>query len=125
VIGNELRTKAELLIEGLLSKKADQVTLIDVAQMTTMADAFIIAGGRTDVQVRALVDEVEERLGKNGYTVRAVEGYSAGRWVIVDADDIMIHVFRREEREFYNLERLWNNGSNTRQYNDESVSFDI
>ena len=75
-----------------------------------LADYFIIANGTNESQVRALVDNVEEELAKAGYEVKQREGYGLGNWVLLDFGDIIVHVFDRENRVFYDLERIWRDG---------------
>ena len=75
-----------------------------------LADYFIIANGTNESQVRALVDNVEEELAKAGYEVKQSEGYGLGSWVLLDFGDIIVHVFDRENRVFYDLERIWRDG---------------
>ena len=72
--------------------------------------SFAIANGTNESQVRALVDNVEETLGKAGYEVKQREGYGLGSWVLLDFGDIIVHVFDRENRLFYDLERIWSDG---------------
>jgi len=106
----------ELLAMALLDKKAEDVLYIDISSVSVIADGFLIASGRSTVHVKALCDEIQDKCRDNGIEVFATEGYSAGRWIIVDLGDIMVHVFHREDREFYNLERLWNQQGNVREY---------
>lgn len=75
-----------------------------------MADYFIIAHGNSDSQVRALVDNVQEKLFKAGYEMKQLEGYRQGSWILMDFNDIIIHIFDKENRLFYDLERIWKDG---------------
>lgn len=104
------------IAELLADKKAQDVICIDISSKTILADAFIIASGRSGVQVKALCDEIEEFCEGNEIEIKPKEGYSAARWVIIDLKDIVIHVFRTEDREFYNLERLWTDDDNVREF---------
>ena len=97
------REMAKLACEALADK-------IDIAGISVLADYFIIANGTNESQVRALVDNVEETLGKAGYEVKQREGYGLGSWVLLDFGDIIVHVFDRENRVFYDLERIWRDG---------------
>lgn len=92
----------------LQDKKAQDILIIDISDMTIVADYFVLASGRTPVQTRALADELQEKLGNP----RATEGYTPGRWIMLDYGDVVIHLFCTEEREFYSLERLWDRGTN-------------
>ncbi len=96
--------------KALEEKKAHNIKIIDIRQVSVMADYFIIADGSNPHQVQAMVDNVEELLGKAGYTCRQIEGYGAGGWILMDYGDIIIHAFNREDRLFYDLERIWRDG---------------
>ena len=95
------------LCKTLYDKKALDVIAIDVADKTIVADWFIICSGRAVPQVKALCDEVEEKAPELGLTVRRKEGYAEGRWIVVDFGDILVHIFHPDERQYYNMERLW------------------
>lgn len=108
----QIRESAQNMARILVDKKAQDVKVIDISKMTIIADAFVIASGRSMVQTRALYDELQEKVGPP----RASEGYSAGRWIMMDYGDVLVHIFHREEREFYDLERLWDQGDNITAY---------
>ena len=80
--------------------------------MTIIADYFVIASGRSANQVRALIDEVDDKLSELGENPRRREGTNEGRWAVLDYGNVLVHVFHEQEREYYNLERLWMDGSN-------------
>jgi len=88
-------------------KKAREVRILDIRSISVVADYFVICSGTSGTHVRAIVDHVEEELGKKGFTPRHVEGYRGGRWVLLDFGDLVVHVMQEDERSFYNLERLW------------------
>jgi ribosome-associated protein len=90
-----------------LSKKADDVIVLDLRKVSAAADYFVIVSAGTDVQVKAVSDAVVEGLDKAGIPVWHIEGYGNRRWVLIDLIDVVVHVFHREAREFYGLERLW------------------
>ncbi len=90
---------------------------IDLHGMTTIADAFIIASGNSVTQTKALYDYVLEKCDENDLEVVASEGYDPARWIVIDVDGLMIHIFHRDDREFYNIERLWVDGDNAQSYN--------
>ncbi len=98
------------IIGALDSKKAEDIQAIGIGDLTIIADYFIIANGNSTTHTRALADEVEYRLGKLGKKPDRVEGYAGSTWIIVDYGDIVVHVFYKETREFYSLERLWSDG---------------
>jgi ribosome-associated protein len=102
----------------LLEKKAQDIAVVDISQMTVIADAFVVCTGRTPIQVRSLADELEEKLRAAGVAPYRREGLEAARWIVLDLGSVMVHVFHREERDFYNLERLWNSGDNITYYAD-------
>lgn len=89
------------------AKKAIDVVILDISHLTIIADYFVIASGNTEIQVRALCDELVKNMSEQGIQARAQEGYRHGRWVVVDYGDVVVHIFHREDRAFYNLERLW------------------
>ena len=95
---------------ALDEKKAEDITVIDRSGVSTVADYFIIANGTNSNQVLAMVDNVEEQLHKAGYDPKQVEGYRQGNWVLLDYIDIIVHVFDKENRLFYDLERIWRDG---------------
>ena len=99
----------------LSSKKAEDILLIDVREKTTLCDYFVIASGRNTTQVRALCENLEEHLSKQGLEPRRTEGVREGRWGVLDYGDIVVHIFNDESRLFYHLERLWTEGENTRR----------
>lgn len=80
---------------------------IHVGDRTIIADWFVVCSGRATAQVKALCDEIEEKAEGMGLSVRRIEGYSEGRWIVIDFGSILVHIFYPEEREYYNMERLW------------------
>jgi len=101
---------AKIAFQALDEKKGEDILIIDISQVSTIADYFIIANGNSTSQVNALVDNLEEQLGKAGYDCRQREGYNTGAWVLLDFADVIVHVFDKENRSFYNLERIWSDG---------------
>lgn len=101
---------ARIACKALSDKKGEDIQVIDISQISVLADYFIIANGTNESQVKALVDNVEEQLQKAGYTVKQREGYGLGSWVLLDFADIIVHVFDKENRLFYDLERIWSDG---------------
>lgn len=103
----------------LSSKKAGNIVYIDVAEKISLCDYFIVCSGRSTTQVKALAENLEEKLEKeHGEIPRRKEGVREGRWAVVDYADVIVHIFSDEERDFYNLERLWENGKNIVRYTD-------
>jgi ribosome-associated protein len=101
---------AKIAIEALEDKKGNDIKVIDISDVSVIADYFIIASGSNVNQVQALADNVEECLYKAGFELRQKEGYQSGNWILMDYNDIIIHVFNEEDRLFYNLERIWRDG---------------
>ncbi len=104
----EIALKAAKILD---SKKARDVKIIRVNEQTIIADYFVIAGGTSRTQVNSLADEVEYKLGLEGINPSKVEGRGQGTWVLLDYDSVLIHVFNPQSREFYNLEKLWAEGT--------------
>ncbi len=91
-------------------KKGQAIALIDLQSVSLMADYFVLCNGQTPIQVRAIARHIEDKLAEAGYQLRRVEGMHEGRWVLMDFGAVIVHVMHEHEREFYNLERLWNQG---------------
>lgn len=88
-------------------KKAENIVVLDMQQVSLIADYFLICHGNSERQVQSISREIKDQAEVKGIEVKRMEGFDQGRWVLVDLDDIVCHVFHREEREYYNLERLW------------------
>ena len=104
---------AKLAVHALEEKKAKDIRIIDISDVTVLADYFIIASGSNRNQVQAMADEVEEALYKAGLEPKQVEGYQTANWILLDYQDIIIHIFDEENRLFYDLERIWRDGHET------------
>ena len=102
-----IKEQALTVCDTLYNKKALDVVAINVGDKTIVADWFVICSGRASAQVKALCDELQEKAAESGLKVLRTEGYSEGRWVVVDYGHILVHIFHPEEREYYNMERLW------------------
>ncbi|TAM56588.1 ribosome silencing factor [bacterium] len=98
---------AATVSRAALDKKAEEVATIDLAGRTIIADAFVLATGRSKIQTRAIADAIVEAAEGEGAKVQRVEGYNDGGWILVDLGTVVAHVFTPEQRAFYNLERLW------------------
>ncbi len=107
---NQSKEMARIAYRALEDKKGEDIKIIDITGISVLADYFIIADGNSDSQVSALVDNVEEELHKAGYSLRQREGQTSGNWVLLDFGDIIVHVFDKENRLFYDLERIWKDG---------------
>lgn len=100
----------KIAVAALEDKKGEDIRVIDINNVSSIGDYFVIATGTNSSQVQALVDNVQEQLFKAGYSTDKIEGYRTGSWVLLDYNDIIIHVFSKEDRIFYNLERIWRDG---------------
>ena len=100
----------KLAIKALEDKKGEDIRIIDIREVSVLADYFIIASGSNANQVQAMTDNVEEILGKAGYEPSQIEGYRSANLILMDYGDIIVHVFCREDRLFYDLERIWRDG---------------
>ena len=101
---------AKLAIDALEDKKAEDLKVIDISEVSVIADLFLIAGGSNRSQIQALCDNVEEKLGRAGYPVKQIEGYDTANWILLDFGDIIVHIFDKENRLLYDLERIWRDG---------------
>lgn len=88
-------------------KKAKAVRILDIRSISTVADFFVICSGTSVTHLRAIADTVEEQLSSQGLAMHHMEGYQNGRWILLDFGDLVVHVMQEDERQFYNLERLW------------------
>ena len=102
---------AKAAYNALDEKKAIDIRIIDISNVSVIADYFIIAGAGNERQVKALADNVEETLGKAGCAPKSIEGYRNANWILMDYQDVIIHIFNQEQRLFYDLERIWTEGN--------------
>ena len=101
------------LAARLYDRKALDIVALNVSHLTVLCDYMLIASGRNASQVASLADAIEEWSAQNGITLRRSEGRREGRWVVLDYGHMIVHLFHRDERAFYGLDRLWNDGTNT------------
>jgi ribosome-associated protein len=99
--------KAKLIVETALERNAQDPVVLEIRELTSFADAFVLLTGGSDRQVRAIADRIEQRLREVGSPPMGIEGLSQGRWVLLDCNEVVVHVFEPEVRELYALERLW------------------
>nr|WP_270257063.1 ribosome silencing factor [Coprococcus catus] len=107
---NQSKEMTKLAITALEDKKANDIRVIDIAGVSVIADYFVIASGSNTNQVQAMADSVREALGRAGHEPRQVEGYGSANWILMDYNDIIVHIFSDESRTFYDLERIWRDG---------------
>ncbi|WP_103665909.1 ribosome silencing factor [Gracilimonas amylolytica] len=104
----------EIITEALLSRKGKDITLLDVSELTTLTDYFVVCHGTSDVQIKALADAVEEDMReKTGEKAWKKEGLQGRSWVILDFVNIVVHIMSKEKRDFYGIERMWNDAKVT------------
>ncbi|NLO86615.1 MAG: ribosome silencing factor [Clostridiales bacterium] len=96
----------------LYNKKANNIVALDVTELTVITECMIIASGRSTMQVKALGEEVEDRLTEMGIEPARKEGYQDGKWIILDYGAILVHIFHQEDRDFYRLDKLWETEDN-------------
>jgi ribosome-associated protein len=101
---------AKIAIAALEDHKAEDVKVIDIHEISPVADYFVIASGNNQNQLQAMRDAAEESLHKAGLAVKQIEGNATSTWVLMDYGDIIIHIFSKEDRLFYDLERIWRDG---------------
>ncbi|VDG19881.1 ribosome silencing factor [Lactiplantibacillus mudanjiangensis] len=97
----------QLTVEAVDDKRAEDVVALDVEKVSLMADYFVIASADSKRQVQAIADSVVEFIRKAGSDVKSVEGRLAGEWILIDCGDVVVHVFQKDARQHYNLEKLW------------------
>ncbi len=100
----------KIAAKALEEKKAEDIRVIDIREISTIADFFVIANGTNQNQLQAMRDAVDEELYKAGYHTKQVEGNQNSSWVLMDYNDIIVHIFSKEDRLFYDLERMWTDG---------------
>lgn len=100
----------KVIIDALQDKKAEDIRVIDISNVSVIADYFVIASGSNTNQIQAMVDNVEEEMFKAGFDDPKVEGYNTASWILLDYKDVIVHVFSEDDRVFYNIERIWRDG---------------
>lgn len=114
-----MNEKVKIIEKALDDKKATNIEVLDVAEQTSLGDYFVVASCQSNVQVRACVDEVEDQMEEAGFVVNHKEGYRDGSWILMDYGDVIVHVMQEEMREFYAIERLWDNAGAMIESEDE------
>ena len=104
------RETAKLACEALADKKGEDIRVIDIAGISVLADYFIIANGNNANQLTAMEDAVDEAMYTNGVHQKQVEGTGNSTWILMDYQDIIVHLFSKEDRQFYDLDRIWRDG---------------
>ena len=101
---------ARIAIAALEEKKATEIRVIDISEVSVLADYFIIANGSNRPQMQAMSDEVSEKMEKAGAVLKQVEGYDNASWILMDFGDVIVHIFGEQDRLLYDLERIWRDG---------------
>lgn len=101
---------AQIACKAIDDKKGQDIKIIDIHNISVIADYFVIASGTNSNQVQAIVDNVEEQLGRAGFEAKQIEGNRNSSWILMDYGDVIVHVFDEENRLFYDLERIWRDG---------------
>lgn len=107
---DESKKMLEIAYKALEDKKGENILALDITGISIVADYFLITNGNSDAQNRALMEAAEEALEKAGYTPKQIEGNHHGDWVLMDYGDIIIHIFTKESRDFFDLARIWSDG---------------
>ncbi len=109
----EPRELAIEMAEFLYTKKGENIQVLDVSHLTSITDFFVIVSARNTLQCRAMAEDLEDHLIESEQIeARRKEGYRESRWVVLDYGSVIVHLFHEQEREFYNIERLWSDGTN-------------
>ena len=101
---------AQIACKAIDDKKGQDIKIIDIHNVSVIADYFVIASGTNSNQVQAIVDNVEEQLGRAGFEAKQIEGNRNSSWILMDYGEVIVHVFDEENRLFYDLERIWRDG---------------
>ncbi|MCR5748269.1 MAG: ribosome silencing factor [Lachnospiraceae bacterium] len=108
----EIKEIAKGIYDALDSKKAEDIKIIDISELSDIADYFVIATANNPNQMEALQDAVDEYMTRSNIPAKSIEGHARNRsnWILMDYTDIIVHLFDREARDFYNLEHIWKGG---------------
>lgn len=115
----DLKKFADRIVSLIQAKKGYDITVMNLSKVTAMADYFIICSADADMQVRAIADEIDKVLRKEGIKCFHREGYDTLNWVLLDYLDIVVHIFHKDSRAYYNLEKLWGDADITKIENEE------
>ena len=105
-----IETMVKTSVDALEDKKGEDIKIIDISEVSPIADCFILASGSNRSQVQAMADSVAEKMHKAGFAMKQIEGYDGANWILMDFVDVVVHIFDRESRNFYDLERIWKDG---------------
>lgn len=108
--------KAQIAVDAVVDRRAEDVVVMDMKQVTTICDYFVICHGRSPTHIAAIGEEVQKQMKSAGYAPFHIEGSKDGRWVLQDYNDVLVHIFTEEARRFYDLERLWSDAQIVAEY---------
>jgi ribosome-associated protein len=100
----------KVIYNAIEDRKGEDIRILDISGVTVMADYFVIASGNNKNQIQAIADSVNEAMIANKIELKATEGYNTAGWILMDYGDVIVHIFSKEERLFYDLERIWRDG---------------
>ena len=100
----------EVIYHTLDERKGEHIEIIDISEISVMADYFVIVNASNENHLQALVDHLDEKLSRLGYKLHSQEGHKRSNWILMDYGDVIVHLFDRESREFYSLDRIWSDG---------------
>ena len=106
----EIKEMVKLVCHALVEKKADDIKVIDIRGLSVMADYFIVASGGSQNQLLAMQNEVDKEMYTHGIHAKQVEGNRSSTWILMDYEDVIVHLFSQDDRLFYNLEKIWQDG---------------
>ena len=109
-VDRDIKDLVKAAYRALDEKKASDITVIDISGLSVLADYFIVASADNLRQTAALADNVEEKLAKAGFACRQIEGKAGAGWILMDYNDVIVHIFDKENRLFYDIERIWKDG---------------
>ncbi|WP_394233031.1 ribosome silencing factor [Niallia oryzisoli] len=101
------RQLLEVAVKAADDKRAEDIVVLNMKGISLVADYFVICHGNSDKQVQAIAREMKEKVEETGLSIKRVEGFDEARWILVDLGDVIAHIFHKDERSYYNLERLW------------------
>lgn len=103
----DIEEKISVIVKACADKKGFNIKILDISELSTVTDYFVIVSGNSSNQVMAIADEIEDKMDLASYELLGKEGYREGTWILLDYGDIVVHIFKKEEREFYGLEKVW------------------
>ncbi len=107
----ESRKKAAIIVKALEEKKGEDLKVIDISEISTLADYFVIVTGSNERQVQTLFDAADEAMSKAGYQPKHTEGKNPTMWLLLDYNDVVVHILNEEGRSFYDLDHVWRDGT--------------